>query len=197
LIGIVGDIVSAVRRLFSFPDPVNETSARLVAACVVVEAAVFLVVREWWVLVPLTYGFLARVATGPTLSPVGQFVTRVATPRLEAALRVRRQGFRSRLVPGRPKRFAQGIGLGFTAGATVAWALGAPAVSVVLIAMLAVAATLEAAFAICLGCIAYSAIWGCAECDDISERLRRSVIEARREADVTPTATGEHVVATH
>jgi hypothetical protein len=170
-----------LRALFGFPDPVNETSARLVAVGVVVEAILLLVVREWWVLVPLTYGFVARAATGPTLSPLGQLVTRVATPALERALRQRRPGFESRHVPGRPKRFAQAIGLGFTLSASVAWVLGAPAVALVLIGMLAVAATLEAAFAICLGCIAYSAIWGCADCDDISDRLRRALVEARED----------------
>ena len=49
--------------------------------------------------------------------------------------------------------------------------------------MLAVAATLEAAWAICLGCIAYSAIWGCADCNDISARLRQALVEARQEVD--------------
>ena len=187
LIGIVVDSVWPVnpRALFSFPDPVNETSARLVAAGVVVQAVVLLVVREWWVLVPLTYGFLARVATGPTLSPLGQFVTRTATPALERALRQRRPGFESRQVPGRPKRFAQAIGLTFTLSASLAWALGAPGVALVLIALLAVAATLESVFALCLGCIAYSAIWGCADCDDISDRLRQALAEAREEV---PTA---------
>ena len=65
LIGIIRDIVAGVtlRSLMSFPNPVNETSARLVAAGVVAQAILFLVLREWWVLVPLTYGFLARVAT--------------------------------------------------------------------------------------------------------------------------------------
>jgi len=183
-----------VRELFRFPDPVNETSARLVAAFVVAEAVVFLVTREAWMLVPLTYGFLARVATGPTLSPVGQFVTRVATPQVEGRIRGRNPDFRSRQVPGRPKRFAQAIGLVFTASASIAWVLDARAAALALIGLLAVAATLEAAFAICLGCIAYSAIWGCADCDDISERLRQALIEARREAAAqqtgaaTPTA---------
>jgi hypothetical protein len=176
------DSVADVRTLFRFPDPVNETSARLVAAGVVAQALVFLLVREAWVLVPLTYGFLARVATGPTLSPLGQFVTRVVTPRVESILRRRDPGFRSRQVPGPPKRFAQAIGLGFTAGAAVAWVAGAPTVALVLVAMLAVAATLEAAFALCLGCIAYSAIWGCADCDDISDRLRQAIAEAREPA---------------
>ncbi len=183
LIGIITDTVGGVnlRGLLSFPDPVNETSARLVAAGVVVQAAVFLVVREWWVLVPLTYGFLARVATGPTLSPLGQFVTRFATPLLETMLRRRRDTFESRRVPGRPKRFAQSIGLAFTAGASLAWGLGSPNIAFVLVGMLAIAATLEAVFAICLGCIAYSALWGCADCDDISDRLRRALVEAREE----------------
>mgnify|MGYP001827858869 FL=1 len=200
LIGIIRDIVAGVtlRSLMSFPNPVNETSARLVAAGVVAQAILFLVLREWWVLVPLTYGFLARVATGPTLSPLGRFVTRFATPTLETQLRERDPSFHSRQVPGPPKRFAQAIGLAFTAVASAAWALGAPGVAVVLIAMLGVAATLEAAFAVCLGCIAYSAIWGCADCDDISDRLRQALIEAREEAPAVvagpPQTIAEHRV---
>lgn len=198
LIGIISDSVAGVnlRALLSFPDPVNETSARLVAAGVVAQAIVFLVVREWWVLVPLTYGFLARVATGPTLSPLGQFVTRIATPSVERRLRGRRPGFESRQVPGRPKRFAQSIGLAFTASASLAWALGAPGAALVLIGLLAAAAMLEAAFAICLGCIAYSAIWGCADCNDISDRLRRALVEAREEVPAaTDVARFTHVSA--
>ena len=179
LIIFVGDILCRV-RLFQFPNPVNETSARIVAAGVVTMALAFLILREGWILVPLTYGFLARVATGPTLSPLGQFATRFATPRVEARAGT---GFHSRQVPGPPKRFAQAIGLGFTASASVAWLLEAPAVSWVLVAALAVAATLEAAFAVCLGCIAYSAIWGCADCNDISARLRQALVEARQEVD--------------
>ncbi|HYN31406.1 MAG TPA: DUF4395 domain-containing protein [Ilumatobacteraceae bacterium] len=172
-------------RLLQFPDPVNETSARIVAAGVVTMALAFLILREGWILIPLTYGFLARVATGPTLSPLGQFATRFATPQIEA-----RGGaaFHSRQVPGPPKRFAQAIGLGFTALASIAWLFEAPAVSWALIAMLAAAATLEAAFAICLGCIAYSAIWGCADCNDISARLRQALVEARQEVPAGETA---------
>ena len=83
-------------------------------------------------------------------------------------------------MPGPPKRFAQAIGLGFTTLASLAWVLDTPTISSVLITMLAVAATLEATFAICLGCIAYSAIWGCADCDDISARLRQALVEAPR-----------------
>ena len=170
--------MTAVRRLFSFPDPVNETSARLVAAGVVAQAVAFLVLGSGWVLVPLAVGFLARVLTGPTLSPLGQFATRVATPLLE-----RRTGRQGRRVPGPPKRFAQGVGVVFSGGAALAWLLGAPVVAYVLIGGLVVAATLEAVFAVCLGCIAYAAIWGCADCNDISERLQQAVARARQTPD--------------
>jgi hypothetical protein len=156
-----------VRALFSFPDPVNETSARIVAAGVLVEAALFLVFREGWLLVPLVYGFAARVLTGPTLSPLGLLATRVVTPRLRVE---------HRYVPGPPKRFAQGIGLAFTGGAAVAWACGAPLVTYGLLGLLVVAASLEAFLAICLGCIVYRFLWDCPECNDISERLRVAMV---------------------
>lgn len=161
-----------MRELFRFPHPVDETSARLVAAGAVVLAVAFLVLREGWILVPLTYGFVARVLTGPTLSPLGLVVTRVVSPRVPGE---------HRLVPGPPKRFAQGIGAACTLTASIAWILGAPAVAYVFVGMIAVAATLESVFAFCLGCTIFSRLmrWGivpdsvCAECNDISARLER------------------------
>lgn len=155
-----------MRQLFKFPDPVNEVSARFVAAGVVVEGLAFLVVRQWWLLVPLVYGFAARVATGPTLSPLGQLATRVLTPI---------SGFEAKFVPGKPKRFAQGIGLAFSTAAALAWWLGQPTLSVVLIAGLVGAASLEAFAGVCLGCIVYRRVWGCADCDDISARMQNAL----------------------
>lgn len=157
-------------RLFGFPNPVNETSARLVAAGAVVQSVAFLLIREWWVLVPLAYGFFARVLAGPRFSPLGQLVTRVITPRLRVE---------HRFVPGPPKRFAQGVGFTFSGGALLAWAIGAPGVSYALIGGLVVAATLEAAFAFCLGCAVFNQLMRigiipegvCVECADISRRL--------------------------
>lgn len=166
-----------VASVFNFPDPVNETSARIVAAGVVLQAAAFLTFREGWLLAPLVFGFAARVLAGPTLSPLGQLSTRVLTPALE-----HRFGVDSRRVPGPPKRFAQGVGLAFSGLAAAAWAAGVPAVSFALLAFLIVAATLESVFTLCLGCIAYSALWGCADCDDLSDRLRMAVAEAQRES---------------
>ncbi len=160
-----------MRSLLRFPNPVNEVSARLVAAGVVAMGVTFLVLGSGWVLVPLTYGFVARVLTGPTLSPLGQLVTRVVTPRVPP------QWYRD--VPGPPKRFAQGIGAMLTVGASLAWVAGAPVVTYALVAMVVVAASLEAAVAFCLGCVIFNRLmrWGiipadvCVACNDLSERL--------------------------
>ena len=155
-----------------FPNPVNETSARLVAAGVVAQGAAFLAVQRGWVLVPLVYGFVARVLFGPRCSPLGAFVTRVVTPRLAGP---------HRFVAGQPKRFAQGVGVAFSAAAAVAWLAGSPVVAVGLIIALCLAATLEAVFGLCVGCVAFGQLIRlgviprsvCAECADISARLAR------------------------
>lgn len=162
LIDFVGDRFVGVKQLFRFPNPVNETAARVVATGVTVTGLAFLVTGWGWLLAVLVYGFAARVLTGPTLSPLGQIATRVITPRLTVA---------DRFVPGPPKRFAQAIGLGFSAAAGLAWLGGAPIVAYVLIAGLVVAATLESVLALCLGCIIFNRIWGCADCVDIRDRV--------------------------
>src|SRR5271165_3589520 len=106
---------SRLRALFSFPNPVNEVSARLVAAGVVLMCVATIAFNLKWATAVIAYGFVARVLTGPTLSPLGQFVTRVVTPRL---------GLRERPVAGPPKRFAQGIGVAFSVSALVLTGLG-------------------------------------------------------------------------
>ena len=131
-------------ELFAFPDPVNEVSARLVAAGVVCMALGTLAVDARWFTVVIAYGFIARVLTGPTLSPLGQLVTRVITPRL---------GVPPRPVPGPPKRFAQGMGaVVTTTAAFLALVVDQWVLAQVLLALLAVFAFLEAAFGLCVGC---------------------------------------------
>ena len=153
--------------MFSFPDPVNEVSARLVAGGVVLMAVTVLVFEQWWLLVVLAYGFVARVLTGPTLSPLGQLVTRIVTPRLRVA---------AKPVPGPPKRFAQGIGAVFSVSAAVlALGFGFLGAAQVLLGLLVVAATLESVFAICLGCRVFAALMRagvipeevCERCNDL------------------------------
>lgn len=132
------------RRLFSFPDPVNEVSARLVAGGVVLMSLATIVFDLPLMTAVIAYGFVARVLSGPTLSPLGQFVTRVVTPRL---------GIPARPVPGPPKRFAQGIGAVMSVTAAVlALGVGARGAAYVVLGLLTVAATLESVFGLCLGC---------------------------------------------
>ncbi len=103
-----------------------------------------LTLHQPWLLIVLAYGFVARVLTGPKLSPLGLLSTRVLTPLLP---------FARRYVPGPPKRFAQCIGAAVTVSAAIlyfgfqetVWAYG-------LIALLVIFATLESVFAFCVGC---------------------------------------------
>jgi hypothetical protein len=157
---------SRVQSLFSFPDPVNEVSARLVAAGVFVMCVLTLALNLEWATVVIAYGFVARVLTGPTLSPLGQVVTRFVTPRL---------GIPERPVPGPPKRFAQGMGVAFSVTALVLAGLGYWTAAEVMLALLASAAFLESAFGLCLGCKVFAILMRvgvvpeevCERCNDI------------------------------
>ncbi|MGA2758506.1 MAG: DUF4395 family protein, partial [Solirubrobacteraceae bacterium] len=71
--------------IFSFPNPVNEKAARVVAGVVFVLSIVTLATGAYWIAAVLAYGFVARVLSGPTLSPLGQAATRLIAPRLGAA----------------------------------------------------------------------------------------------------------------
>jgi hypothetical protein len=156
-----------LRSLFSFPNPVNEVSARLVAGGVVVLAAAALAFQQPWLLAVLAYGFVARVLTGPTLSPLGLVVTRVVTPRLR---------LRPRYAPGPAKRFAQAIGAVFSvAAAVLALAFGLEVAAWVLIGVLGSFALLEAAAGLCVGCKVFALLMRvgiipermCVECRDV------------------------------
>ena len=60
-----------MKQFFSFPNPVNDAAARTVALGVVAMSVVAFFTNTSWTLIPLTYGFLARVIAGPTISPLG------------------------------------------------------------------------------------------------------------------------------
>jgi hypothetical protein len=130
--------------LFTFPNPVNETSARLVAGCVAVLAVVTVAFQQGWLIPVLAYGFVARALTGPTLSPLGLIATRVVTPRLHV---------RHRYAPGPAKRFAQAIGALFTLTATLLYyGLGEHTAAFALVGVIAVFASLESGLGLCVGC---------------------------------------------
>ena len=136
-----------MRDLFSFPNPVNETSARLVAGVVAVLAVVAIAFQQGWLLPVLAYGFVARALTGPTLSPLGLLATRVVTPRLPV---------KHRYSPGPAKRFAQSIGAVFTVTATLLWyAAGQHTAALALLGVIVFFATLESVLGYCVGCRAF------------------------------------------
>ena len=157
-------------QIVGFPNPVNEVSARLVATGVVILAVVTIAFDVRWLTVLLAYGFLARVLTGPKLSPLGQLVTRVVTPALP---------FAPKLVPGPPKRFAQGIGAAFTLTAAVlTFGFERFDLAQIVLGLLVVAASLEAFAGYCLGCKAFAILMRvgvvpaevCEACNDIWSR---------------------------
>ncbi|HEY2542714.1 MAG TPA: DUF4395 domain-containing protein [Gaiellaceae bacterium] len=130
--------------LFSFPNPVNETSARLVAGVVAVLAVVAIAFQQGWILPVLAYGFVARALTGPKLSPLALVATRLVTPRLNVT---------HRYSPGPAKRFAQSIGAVFTVTASLLWyAAGQHTAALVLAGIIALFASLESGLGLCVGC---------------------------------------------
>lgn len=154
-------------RLFSFPNPVNEVSARLVAAGVVILTLLTLILQQPWITAVLAYGFVARAATGPTLSPLGQLVTRVITPALP---------FEEKMVDGPPKRFAQAMGAVLSVSAALLALLFDQAqAAYILVALLLVGASLEAFAGYCIGCKIFGILIRaglipesvCAQCADI------------------------------
>jgi hypothetical protein len=160
-----------MRDLFSFPNPVNETSARLVAGVVAVLAVAAIAFQQGWILPVLAYGFVARALTGPKLSPLAFVATRFVTPRLHVA---------HRYSPGPAKRFAQTIGAIFTASASVLWfAADQHTVALVLAGIIAVFASLESGFGLCVGCKAFFlgmrlGLVPPDVCEDCAPYLRRS-----------------------
>jgi len=165
---ITADRRSGLRALFTFPHPVNEYAARSVAAMVFVLAVFIIVADVRWLLFVLGYGFLARVLTGPKLSPMGLLATRVIAPRV---LR------RTKLVAGPPKQFAQTVGLAFSVTALVlVYGFGLVGAAYGVLGVLVLFAGLEAFVGFCAGCFVFGYLmrWGfipaatCERCNNLN-----------------------------
>jgi hypothetical protein len=109
------------------------------------------------------------VLTGPRLSPLGLLATRVIAARIG----------RTKLVPGPPKRFAQGMGTALSVTAVVLhFGFGADTAALIVLGLIAVAATLESVFAFCIGCAIFAGLMRagvipdeiCKECADVRYR---------------------------
>lgn len=161
--------------LIGFPDAVDERAARTVAGGVVALTATALVSGRLWLAAPIAYGFAARVLAGPKLSPLGLLATRVVVPRL---------GGEPRIVPGPPKRLAQGMGLGFSGGALLLGVgMRRPAAARLMLGALLAAASLESFAGICLACKMFPYLvragivseQACPDCADIWQHARHEV----------------------
>jgi Domain of unknown function (DUF4395) len=164
-----------VSSIFGFPNPVNEVAARTVAAGVLTLSVLTIVLATtvghgWlWLTAVLAYGFIARVLTGPKLSPLGQLATRVVAPRIG----------HEKLVAGPPKRFAQAMGATMTVTAVILLALGYDTATLVFLGLVVVAATLESVFAYCVGCKVFAGLMRlglvpeetCEACANVTLRL--------------------------
>ena len=164
---------------FSFPHPINSYVARWVAAGVVLMAVATIVFDQPWIMPIMAYGFIARVAAGPRLSPLAMFVTKILQPAI---------GEPTKFVPGPPKRFAASIGVAFTVTATAlhfGFGLTGPAYGV--LAALIFAAGLEAVLGFCMGCHFFNLMMRagvlpesvCKDCADFTKRQARLEAEGR------------------
>ena len=161
---------STLSRVFSFPHPVNEYAARTVALITFALAVTVVVADVRWLLWVLAYEFMARVLTGPTLSPIGTLATRFIAPKV-----IRR----NHPVAGPPKQFAQAIGLAFSVTALVlAYGFGLIGAAYIVVGVLALFAALESFVGFCAGCFVFGYLmrWGlipegtCLRCANLTFR---------------------------
>ncbi len=179
-----------MNRFFSFPNPVNEAAARSVALGVLAMTLVALLTNQAWLLIPLTYGFVARVLAGPKISPLGRFAVAVAAPAIANSARFAHW---ERFVAGPPKRFAQGVGALTTICATVLWLSVGWSYARWALVLLVVAASLEGFAGYCLGCTMFGWLirFGvvpasiCDECGDLTRRWDRLALKS--DAGGTPS----------
>ena len=92
-------------KIGRFPEEVNENAARIVASFITIFSVLAVLFPSYYTILPLLYGFFARVLYGPDYSPVAQLTLRGIIPIFKIS---------NKPTAGIPKRFAQFIGLIFS-----------------------------------------------------------------------------------
>ncbi|MEV7398562.1 DUF4395 domain-containing protein [Aeromicrobium sp. NPDC092404] len=136
----------------SQPTQVDPRGLRVSAGITAVVLALVLVTPEPVSIVLLAIQvavFAVSALVSLRLSPYALFFATVVRPRIGAP---------AELEDARPPRFAQVVGLGFTAVALVAFLAGAATVGYVATVLALVAALLNASVGLCLGCELYLAV---------------------------------------
>jgi hypothetical protein len=124
-------------------DPRGQRFSAILTSIVLI---VVLVTSSWLLLAAQAIVFAIGVALGLRSAPYGLIYQALVRPRL---------GPSKELEPEAPPRFAQGVGAAFALVGVVGYALGIPALGMTATAFALIAAFLNAAFGLCLGCEAY------------------------------------------
>ena len=125
---------------------VDPRGLRFAAAVTTVVLALTLILNSPWLLAIQAVVFAISVAFGVQASPYGQFFKRVIRPRL---------GPPQELEDAAPPRFAQLVGLVFAVLGLIGYLAGVEVLGVVATGLTLVAAFVNAAVGLCLGCEAY------------------------------------------
>ncbi|TDO34381.1 uncharacterized protein DUF4395 [Kribbella sp. VKM Ac-2527] len=125
---------------------VDPRGLRFAAALTTVVLALTLVLNNPWPLAVQALVFAISVAFGVSASPYGQIFKRLIRPRL---------GPPKELEDATPPRFAQLVGLVFAVLGLIGYLTGAEVLGVVATGFALVAAFVNAAVGLCLGCEAY------------------------------------------
>jgi Domain of unknown function (DUF4395) len=122
---------------------VDPRGPRFGAAVTTLVLAAVLVTASGWLLAAQAVVFAVGAVAGLRWAPYGVVYRRLVGPRLAAPKTLEHEA---------PPRFAQGVGLLFAAVGAVGYLTGVTPLGVVATAFALVAALLNAAFDICLGC---------------------------------------------
>jgi hypothetical protein len=125
---------------------IDPRGPRFTAAVTAVVLAVALLTGSVWVLAVQVVVFAIGSLAGVTAQPYGVVYRRLVRPRL---------GPPAELEDERPPRFAQTVGLAVTGAGLLLALAGVPYAVVVASGLALVAAILNAAFGLCLGCELY------------------------------------------
>jgi hypothetical protein len=125
---------------------IDPRGPRFGAAITVVVLAVVLVTGSAWLLAAQLVVFAVGALAGLRYAPYGFLYRRLVRPRLGPPAHTEAEA---------PPRFAQGVGMVFAAAGVICYATSVTTAGLVFTALTLIAAFLNAAFDICLGCQVY------------------------------------------
>jgi len=125
---------------------IDPRGPRFGAAITVAVLAVVLITGSAWLLGAQVLVFAIGALAGLRYAPYGIVYRRLIRPRLGPPAHTEAEA---------PPRFAQGVGMVIAAVGVLGYAMGATGVGMVFTGLALVAAFLNAAFDLCLGCQAY------------------------------------------